>query len=142
MAAVVMPDEEEAYLLAILDSPDGLDLAEFAWFDSESDDGCYRAWDFQWPWYTCNDMFQVDQGGRALGKTVGIKMRAFAFPFYYSGQRMLLTAPELNHLRPLTDEIEKSLLGTRLIREMLPDGAHPGSPGSRTGSAVSRTAPC
>jgi hypothetical protein len=35
---------------------------------------------------------------------------------------MLLTAPELNHLRPLTDMIEKTLLSTRLLREMLPDG--------------------
>jgi hypothetical protein len=122
MAAIVMPDEEECYLLAILDSPDGLDLAEFSWYDPESDDDCYRAWDFQWSWYTCNDMFQIDQGGRALGKSVGIKMRAAAFPFYYEGQSMLLTAPELNHLRPLTDMIEQTLMSTRLIREMLPDG--------------------
>jgi hypothetical protein len=122
MAAVVEPDEEEKYLLAILDSPDGLDLAEFSWYDSESSDGCYRAWDFQWPWYLCNDTFQLDQGGRALGKSVGIRMRAGAFPFYYEGQSMLVTAPELNHLRPLTDMIEKGLLTTRLMREMLPDG--------------------
>jgi len=117
-----MPDEEECYLLALMDSPDGLDLAEFCWYDPEAPDGCYRAWDFQWPWYTNNDTYQVDQGGRALGKTVGIKMRAFSFPFYYEGQRMLLTAPELNHLRPLTDEVEKVLLGTRMTRELLPDG--------------------
>jgi hypothetical protein len=122
MSAVVLPDEEELYLLAILEAPDGLDLAEFSWFDPESDDGCYRAWDFQWNWYTNNEMQQVDQGGRALGKTVGIKMRAGAFPFAYEGQSMLLTAPELNHLRPLTDMIERSLLSTRLLREMLPDG--------------------
>jgi hypothetical protein len=122
VAAVVMPDEEELYLLAILDSPDGLDLAEFCWNDPETPDNCYRAWDFQWSWYTCNDMYQVDQGGRALGKTVGIKMRACAFPFYYEGQSMLLTAPELNHLRPLTDMIERTLVSTRLVREMLPDG--------------------
>lgn len=122
MAAVVIPDEEELYLLALLDAPDGLDLAEFSWYDPESDDGCYRAWDFQWPWYTNNYIQQVDQGGRALGKTVGIKMRACAFPFAYEGQAMLLSAPELNHLRPLTDAIEKSLLSTRLLREMLPDG--------------------
>jgi hypothetical protein len=126
MAAVVEPDEEERYLLALLDSPDGLDLAEFAWTNPEADDFCYRAWDFQWAWYTCNDMYQVDQGGRALGKTVGIRMRAFAFPFYYEGQSMLLTAPELNHLRPLTDEIEKSLLTTRLMRHMLPETASHG----------------
>jgi hypothetical protein len=122
MSAVVLPDEEELFLLAILDSPDGLDLAEFAWYDAESPDGCYRAWDFQWDWYTCNDMYQIDQGGRALGKTVGIKMRAFAFVFYYEGQSMLLTAPELNHLRPLTDMIERALISTRLVREMLPEG--------------------
>src|SRR5574339_861799 len=101
MAAIVAPTEEEMYLLAILDSPDGLDLAEFAWYDPESKDGCYRAWDFQWPWYTCEDTYQVDQGGRATGKTVSIQMRCFAFPFVNPGQSMLITAPELNHLRPL-----------------------------------------
>lgn len=122
MAAVVMPDDEECYLLAILESPDGLDLAEFTWYDSESSDGCYRAWDFQWPWYLNNDIFQIDQGGRALGKSVGIRMRAGAFAFAYPGQSMLVTAPELNHLRPLTDMIEKSLLTTRLMQEMLPEG--------------------
>jgi hypothetical protein len=126
VSAIVEPDEAEKYLLAILDSPDGLDLAEFAWSDPESPDFCYRAWDFQWAWYTNNDKYQVDQGGRALGKTVGIRMRAFAFPFYFEGQRMLLTAPELNHLRPLTDEVEKSLVGTRMMREMLPPGVNHG----------------
>ncbi len=102
--------------------PDGLDLAEFSWYDPESSDGCYRAWDFQWRWYTCGDVFQVDQGGRALGKTVGITMRSFAFPFNFEGQKMLLTAPELNHLRPLTDAIEQRLDTTRLIRELRPMG--------------------
>jgi hypothetical protein len=122
MAAIVCPDEEEMYLLAILSESDGLDLAEWSWHDSESADGIYRAWDFQWPWYTCRDMQQVDQGGRALGKTVSITMRAFAFPFTYPGQKMLITAPELNHLRPLTDAIENRLLNTRLVRELLPEG--------------------
>lgn len=122
MSAVVAPTEEEMYLISILTEQDGLDLAEFGWDDPESPDNCYRAWDFQWPWYTCNDVYQVDQGARALGKTVGIKMRACAFPFAYVGQSMLLTAPELNHLRPLTDAIESALLSTRLLREMLPDG--------------------
>ena len=121
MAAVVAPDEEEAYLLAILDSPDGLDLAEFAWYDPETDDGCYRAWDYQWAWYTDDSTFQIDQGGRATGKTVSMKMRAFAFPFNKPGQKMLITAPELNHLRPIVDAIESSLLTTRLGREMLPE---------------------
>jgi hypothetical protein len=75
VTALVAPDEEECYLLAILTEADGLDLAEFSWYDPESEDGCYRAWDFQWSWYTNEDTYQVDQGARALGKTVGITMR-------------------------------------------------------------------
>ncbi len=121
MAAVVAPDEEEAYLLAILDGADGLDLAEFAWYDPESEDGCYRAWDYQWAWYTDTSTYQIDQGGRATGKTVSMKMRAFIFPFNRPGQTMLLTAPELNHLRPVVDAIESTLLTTRLGKEMLPE---------------------
>lgn len=73
-------------------------------------------------WYLCEDMFQVDQGGRACGKTVSITMRACALPFAHPGQAMLLTAPELNHLRPLTDAVEQRLMSTRMLREMLPDG--------------------
>lgn len=121
MSAIVAPDEEESYLLALLDSADGLDLAEFAWQDPESDDGCYRAWDFQWSWYLCDDVFQIDMGARATGKTVSMKMRAFAFPFNKAGQKMLITAPELNHLRPIVDAVESALLTTRIGREMLPD---------------------
>lgn len=121
MAAVVAPSDEEAYLLAILEGADGLDLAEFSWYDSEREDGCYRAWDYQWSWYTCTDTYQIDQGARSTGKTVSMKMRAFAFPFNKPGQKMLVTAPELNHLRPVVDAIEQSLLTTRLGREMLPE---------------------
>jgi hypothetical protein len=117
-----MPDEEECYLLALLEASDGLDLAEFCWYDAESEDGCYRAWDFQWRWYTDPASYQADQGARALGKTVGIVMRSFALPFAFPGAKMLVTAPELNHLRPLVDEIEKRLLANWLMTEMLPSG--------------------
>ncbi len=120
MVAIVEPDEEERYLLAILDSPDGIDLGEFAVHDPRNDDGCYRLYDFQWAWWSCRDTYQIDQGARSCGKTEGIKLRALAFPFYRAGAGMLISAPELNHLRPLTDEIEKMLLNTRIVREMLP----------------------
>jgi hypothetical protein len=121
MAVITCPDEEELYLLAILEDPTGLDLAELFWQDHEADDGCYRAWDYQWPWYMCQDQFQVDQGGRSTGKTVGIQMRACSFPFVFPGGEMLVTAPELNHLQPLTAAIEGRLISSRLLREMLPD---------------------
>lgn len=126
MVAIVEPDDEEKYLLAILDSPDGIDLAEFAVHDPRNPDGCYRLYDYQWPWFACRDMYQIDQGGRSLGKTESIKLRAIAMPFYRPGRGMLISAPELNHLRPLTDEVEKMLLGTRIAREMMPDGKSAG----------------
>lgn len=122
MVALVEPDEAEAYLLAILDSPDGIDLAEFAIHDSRNVDGCYRLYDYQWPWFACHDTYQIDMGGRNTGKTESIKLRCIAFPFVHPGKGMLITAPELNHLRPLTDEVEKMLLGTRLVRELMPVG--------------------
>lgn len=120
MAALVELSEEEKYLVAITCTPDGLDLAEFSWHDSESHDGVYRAWDFQWVWYLCEDPFQVDQGARALGKTVKITMRAFAFPFNHAGQDMLVTAPELNHLKPLVDAIEERIKTAWITSQRLP----------------------
>lgn len=115
-----MLTDEEAYLYAILDDPSGIEVCEFTWVDEEQDDGCFRLWDFQWPLYRNESVFQIDHMGRALGKSVGIQMRAFAFPFNYPGQEMLITAPELNHLRPVTDKVEHQILTHRLTREMLP----------------------
>lgn len=120
MTAILVPDEEECYLLALLDDPSGVDLVEFLWVDDEQDDGCYRCWDSQWAWYRHEAPLQIDQCSRAVGKSQGIQMRAFAFPFNYPGREMLITAPELNHLRPITDSIEFRLMSTRLGREMLP----------------------
>ena len=115
-----MLDEDECYLAAILDDPSGIELAEFCWIDEEHEDGCFRVWDFQWPWYRDENTYQIDYAGRSLGKSIGIQMRAFAFPFNYAGQEMLVTAPELNHLRPVTDKIEHQIRSHRLTREMLP----------------------
>jgi hypothetical protein len=119
MAAIVEPDLEEKYLIALLDCPDGIDLAEFSWVDDEQPDGCFRCWDFQWPWYTADEALQADQCSRAVGKSQGIQLRMYAFPFVFPGQEMLVTAPELNHLRPLVDGLEARLFASRLSREML-----------------------
>jgi hypothetical protein len=115
-----MLDEEECYLAAIMDDASGIELAEFLWVDEEQPDRCFRVWDFQWTWYHNEEVFQIDQAGRSLGKSVGIQMRAFAFPFVFPGQEMLITAPELNHLRPVTDKVESRFLDVRMAREMLP----------------------
>lgn len=120
MSAIPTLTEDEAYLHAILDDPSGIELAEFTWVDEEQDDGCFRVWDFQWALYRNESTFQIDHMGRSLGKSVGLIMRACAFPFCYPGQEMLITAPELNHLRPVTDKIEHFLRTNRIQREMLP----------------------
>lgn len=59
---------------------------------------------------------------RAVGKSVGIQMRAYAFPFCNPGNDMLITAPEMIHLDPVTKNIEDRLMSTRLSREMLKSG--------------------
>ncbi len=120
MTAVMKLTEEECYLAAILDDPSGVDLAELTWVEEENEDRCFRIWDFQWAFYHDESTYQIDQCGRGLGKTVGIIMRAFIFPFAHPGAEMLITAPELNHLKPVTDKIEAKFLDTRLGREMLP----------------------
>lgn len=51
--------------------------------------------------------------------TESIRARAFSHPFRRIGLNLLLTAPELIHLYPLTDAIEGRLRDTRLTREFL-----------------------
>lgn len=115
--------DEECYLYAIITDESGLDLAEFTWFDhTRKDDGCWRAWDFQIPWFRCKDKRQIDQCARAVGKSQSIAVRAFCFPFIHPGEEMVITAPERVHLDAITDKIETQLQNTRLSREMLQGG--------------------
>jgi hypothetical protein len=121
VSAITEPDEEELYLLAILLDDTGIDIAEFMFLNEENVHGRFRCWDYQFAWWSDQSPQQIDQSGRALGKSWGIQMRACAFAFSYPDQDMLLTAPELNHLRPLVDAVEARLLASRIMREMLPD---------------------
>lgn len=51
--------------------------------------------------------------------TESIKAKAFTHPFRRHGQNLLITAPELIHLLPLTDSVEDRIRDTRLTREFL-----------------------
>lgn len=51
--------------------------------------------------------------------TESIKARAFSHVFRRTAENLLLTAPELIHLLPLTDAVEERLQDTRLTREFL-----------------------
>jgi hypothetical protein len=121
VTAIPELDEEEIYLLCILMDETGIDLAEFLFTNEENPHGRFRCWDFHWAWYADPSAQQIDQSGRALGKSWGVQLRAAAFPFSYPDQDMLLTAPELNHLRPLVDAVEERLMASRILMEMLPN---------------------
>jgi hypothetical protein len=119
MAVLEDLSEEEAYLLAIILDQSGIDLAEFSWQDHNNIDNLFRCYPYQYHWYRDDAKKQIDQCARAVGKSVGIQMRAFAFPFSNPGAEMLITAPELIHLDPVTSAVEERIEAVRIGREML-----------------------
>ena len=115
--------EEEKYLVALIQDPSGIDLAEFMWEDpmAHNEEKIFRAWDFQHSWWRDSSTLTLDQCARAVGKTQSIILRAWAFPIQHPGAEMVVTAPELVHLDPLTSRIEDRIKETRLTQEMLPN---------------------
>lgn len=122
MTVVEALTDEESYLIALLMDPSGVDIAEFLWSDPNEPDNLFRCYPYQYGWYRNDAKKQIDRCSRAIGKSVGIQMRGFAFAFTNPGQEMLITAPELIHLDPVTKNIEDRLMSTRLSREMLKSG--------------------
>lgn len=116
------PSEKEAYLAAILLDESGLDQAEFLWKSSEDDGPCWRAWPFQYMWWRDKSRYQIEQGARSIGKSMGVKARATAFPFVHRGKQMVITAPEGNHLDVLTNQIELAYQDSRVLKSMLSKG--------------------
>lgn len=114
--------EEECYLIAILTDESGLDQAEFSYTDETADEGLFRAWPFQWPWWRCEDTYQITAASRSCGKSLSIKFRALAFPFIAPGEEMLITAPEGLHLDAVTDNVETMFLNNTLASEMIAQG--------------------
>lgn len=81
--------------------------------------GCYRVYDYQYPMFRVEGNYAGFACARSVGKTESIKARAFAHVFNRLGENMLITAPELIHLLPLTEAIEDRLLDTRITRDFL-----------------------
>lgn len=125
MAVLEELTDDEKCLYALMMDDSGVDLAEFIWRDERPDsptDGLFRCYDYQIPWYRAKDKLQIDQAGRSVGKSVGIQLRSFAFPFSNTGEEMLITAPELIHLDPVTKYVEDRLQSVRLTRDFLKKG--------------------
>jgi hypothetical protein len=65
------------------------------------------------------NVYQGHACARTVGKTESIKAKSFVHPFRRHGQNLLLSAPELIHLLPLTDAVEDRIRDCRLTREFL-----------------------
>jgi hypothetical protein len=114
--------EEEAYLVALIQDQSGIDLAEFLWEDelADNEEKIFRCWDFQYAWWRDMSTLVIDACARAVGKTMSIIVRGWAFAIQHPGAEMVVTAPELIHLQPLTSRIEDRIKETRLSYELLP----------------------
>lgn len=115
-------DEDDFLLFALL--TDGVYLPEMLWGDAGNHEygGCYRVRDYQYP------LFRPEVEGspyigfacaRSVGKSESLKAQAFCHAFRRLGENMLISAPELIHLLPLTDSIEDKMRDVRLTREFL-----------------------
>lgn len=111
--------EEEAALIALMEDETGIDLVEFAYREPTSDDQCYRLRKYQWYWWACEDARQISACARDVGKSEAILARCAAFPLARPGFDLFLSAPSLDHLRPLMNKIEERLRSMRLVRELL-----------------------
>ncbi len=125
MAVQVKPgplNEEEKYLVALILDDAGIDMAEFMWEDplASNDEQIFRAWDFQVSWFRDQSQKVINQCARAVGKTLSIVLRGWHFPIRHPGKEMVVTAPELVHLTPLVDLIERRLKEQRITVELLP----------------------
>jgi hypothetical protein len=112
-------DEDDMLLMALLQDP--IFATELCWYDPANREygGCYRVRDYQYPLFRIHDRYAGAACARSVGKTESIKARAFTHPFKRIGENLLVTAPELIHLLPLTDSIEDRIQDTRITREFL-----------------------
>lgn len=112
-------NEIDMLLYAFLSDP--IYGPEMCWKDIPNHDygGCYRVRDYQYPLFRVSDNYAGFACARSVGKTESIKARAWTHVFRRSGENMLVTAPELIHLLPLTNAIEDRIQDARVTREFL-----------------------
>lgn len=81
--------------------------------------GAFKVRDYQYPLFRTDDNYAGYTCARSVGKTESIKWRSVAHVFRRLNENLLVTAPELIHLLPLTDAIEERLRSIRLTRDFL-----------------------
>jgi hypothetical protein len=117
--------EDDLLLIGMLADP--VYCPELLFSDPANHDyaGCYRVRDHQ---YDLNRI-EKEEGtpennavaacARSVGKTEAIKNKACSHPFRRHSENLLVTAPELIHLLPLTDAIEDRINTSSLLRTLL-----------------------
>lgn len=112
-------DEDDLLLMAMLEDP--IFAPELTWRDppNKAYSGCYRVRDYQYPLFRVFDNYAGFACARTVGKTESLKARAFSHAFRRIGEDMLVTAPELIHLLPITGAIEDRIQDVRMTREFL-----------------------
>lgn len=112
-------DEDDMLLIAMLQDP--VYMPELLWRDPANMEyqGCYRVRDYQYQLNRCTANYAGFACARSVGKTESEKVHSMVHVFRRIGQNLLITAPELIHLLPLTDSIEEKLRDTRLTRDFL-----------------------
>jgi hypothetical protein len=112
-------DDDDWLLIAMLEDP--IYMSELLFIDPKNREyaGCYHVMDYQYPLFRIQDNYEGHPCARSVGKTESIKARGVCHAFKRQQEDMLITAPELIHLLPLTDAIEGRIIETRLTREFL-----------------------
>jgi hypothetical protein len=114
-------DEDDYLLLALLCDP--IYCAELLGEDPSNHDygGAYVVRDYQYPLFRLAEiaLYAGATCARTVGKTESVKWRAVSHAFKRIAENLLVTAPELIHLLPLTDAIEDIYRRIRLLRDFL-----------------------
>jgi hypothetical protein len=112
-------DEDDYLLYALLTDP--IYCAELLGVDPSNHEygGMFVVRDYQYPLFRIFALYVGYTCARTVGKTESIKWRAISHVFKRIAENLLVTAPELIHLLPLTDAIEDKIRSIRLLREFL-----------------------
>jgi hypothetical protein len=118
-------DSDDILVIAMLGDP--VYMPELLWESPGNHEysGCYRVRDYQYqlnrvetPIERRAENYAIMACARAVGKTEGEKIHAQVHCFT-SYENLLITAPELIHLLPLTDAVENAIRDCRLLVELL-----------------------
>jgi hypothetical protein len=112
-------DDDDWALMAQLQDP--IMCAELLFEDplNREYSGCYHVRDYQYPLFRPKGQYNIDPCARDVGKTESIKARAVSHAFKRIGEDLLLSAPQLIHLEPLTQAVEDRINSVRLTRDFL-----------------------